>query len=89
VNEAGDTIQPILTAVPGTGESIGGLKVVTDDEWLAVRPSGIEGEEGSCRRPVRLPAAQEQREPSAPITLDLLDHGSAFHVRTARREPAC
>ena len=42
MKEAGDTIRAILTAVPGTGESIGGLKMVTDDEWLAVRPSGTE-----------------------------------------------
>jgi phosphoglucomutase len=38
----GGTIRAILTTVPGTGESIAGLKAVTDDEWLAVRPSGIE-----------------------------------------------
>jgi hypothetical protein len=42
VNEACDTIRPILTTVPGTGESIAGLKVVTDDERLAVGPSGSE-----------------------------------------------
>ncbi len=39
---AGDPIRTILTAAPGNGASIGGLKVVTDDGWFAVRPSGTE-----------------------------------------------
>jgi phosphoglucomutase len=39
---AGDAIQSILTTAPGNGESIGGLKVVTDHGWFAVRPSGTE-----------------------------------------------
>ena len=39
---AGETIHAILTAAPGNGESIGGLKVITDDGWFAVRPSGTE-----------------------------------------------
>ena len=42
MKEAGDTIRAILTTVPGPGESIRALKMVTDDEWLAVRPSGTE-----------------------------------------------
>ena len=39
---AGDAIRAILTTAPGNGESIGGLKVITDDGWFAVRPSGTE-----------------------------------------------
>ena len=39
---AGDTIRAILTTAPGNGESIGGLKVITDNGWFAVRPSGTE-----------------------------------------------
>jgi phosphoglucomutase len=39
---AGDPIRAILTPEPGTGESIEGLKAVTDDGQLAVRPSGTE-----------------------------------------------
>jgi phosphoglucomutase len=39
---AGEPIRTILTAAPGNGESIGGLKVITDDGWFAVRPSGTE-----------------------------------------------
>ena len=39
---AGDAIRAILTTAPGNGESIGGLKVVADDGWFAVRPSGTE-----------------------------------------------
>ena len=39
---AGDPIRAILTKAPGNGEAIGGLKVVTDNGWFAVRPSGTE-----------------------------------------------
>jgi len=39
---AGEPIRSIITTAPGNGESIGGLKVVTDEGWFAVRPSGTE-----------------------------------------------
>jgi phosphoglucomutase len=39
---AGEPIRAILTTAPGNGQAIGGLKVVTDDGWFAVRPSGTE-----------------------------------------------
>ncbi|MDR0390402.1 MAG: phosphoglucomutase (alpha-D-glucose-1,6-bisphosphate-dependent) [Planctomycetaceae bacterium] len=39
---AGDLITDKLTNAPGNGESIGGLKVVSDYGWFAVRPSGTE-----------------------------------------------
>ena len=39
---AGDTIVAKLTAAPGNGASIGGLKVVTAQGWFAARPSGTE-----------------------------------------------
>jgi phosphoglucomutase len=39
---AGEPIRSILTAAPGNGEPIGGLKVITDNGWCAVRPSGTE-----------------------------------------------
>lgn len=39
---AGDPIQARLTAAPGNGAAIGGLKVVTAYGWFAVRPSGTE-----------------------------------------------
>ena len=39
---AGQPIRAILTGAPGNGEPIGGLKVVTDEGWFAVRPSGTE-----------------------------------------------
>jgi phosphoglucomutase len=39
---AGDTIRTILTDAPGNGESIGGVKAITDHGWFAVRPSGTE-----------------------------------------------
>ena len=39
---AGDTIRAILTTAPGNEAPIGGLKVITDFGWFAVRPSGTE-----------------------------------------------
>src|SRR5205823_10844397 len=39
---AGDPITDRLTAAPGNGASIGGLKVVTPNGWFAARPSGTE-----------------------------------------------
>jgi phosphoglucomutase len=43
VNElAGDVIRAILTTAPGNGAPIGGVKVITDNGWFAVRPSGTE-----------------------------------------------
>ncbi len=39
---AGEPIRAVLTAAPGNGAPIGGLKVVTDEGWFAVRPSGTE-----------------------------------------------
>ncbi|NHI00565.1 phosphoglucomutase (alpha-D-glucose-1,6-bisphosphate-dependent) [Oceanimonas sp. MB9] len=39
---AGDAIIARLTAAPGNGAAIGGLKVVTGQGWFAARPSGTE-----------------------------------------------
>ena len=39
---AGEPILERLTAAPGNGASIGGLKVVTENGWFAARPSGTE-----------------------------------------------
>ncbi|MGB8215458.1 MAG: phosphoglucomutase (alpha-D-glucose-1,6-bisphosphate-dependent) [Anaerolineales bacterium] len=39
---AGEKIQAILTAAPGNGAPIGGLKVVAESGWFAARPSGTE-----------------------------------------------
>jgi phosphoglucomutase len=39
---AGEPIRAIQTTAPGNGEPIGGLKVVADQGWFAVRPSGTE-----------------------------------------------
>jgi phosphoglucomutase len=39
---AGEPITDILTAAPGNGEAIGGLKVTTQNAWFAARPSGTE-----------------------------------------------
>jgi len=39
---AGEPIRGKLTAAPGDGAPIGGLKVVTDNGWFAARPSGTE-----------------------------------------------
>ncbi len=32
----------MLTRAPGNGEPLGGVKVVTENAWFAVRPSGTE-----------------------------------------------
>ncbi|MDQ7831528.1 MAG: phosphoglucomutase (alpha-D-glucose-1,6-bisphosphate-dependent) [Desulfovibrionaceae bacterium] len=39
---AGETITAKLTAAPGNGAPIGGLKVTTANGWFAARPSGTE-----------------------------------------------
>ena len=39
---AGEPITEILTAAPGNGAAIGGLKVSTENGWFAARPSGTE-----------------------------------------------
>jgi len=39
---AGEPIRATLTAAPGNNQSIGGIKVVTDNGWFAARPSGTE-----------------------------------------------
>jgi phosphoglucomutase len=39
---AGEPIKAKLTAAPGDGAPIGGLKVVTANGWFAARPSGTE-----------------------------------------------
>jgi phosphoglucomutase len=39
---AGRPIIEVLTAAPGSGAAIGGLKVIADEAWFAARPSGTE-----------------------------------------------
>jgi phosphoglucomutase len=39
---AGEPITDVLTAAPGNGAPIGGLKVVAEHGWFAARPSGTE-----------------------------------------------
>ena len=39
---AGEPIVEVLTAAPGNGAAIGGLKVVAGHGWFAARPSGTE-----------------------------------------------
>jgi phosphoglucomutase len=39
---AGETIEAKLTAAPGNGAPIGGLKITTRNGWFAARPSGTE-----------------------------------------------
>jgi phosphoglucomutase len=39
---AGEPITATLTAAPGNGAPIGGLKVTTESAWFAARPSGTE-----------------------------------------------
>lgn len=39
---AGETITAKLTKAPGNDANIGGIKVITDNNWFAARPSGTE-----------------------------------------------
>jgi phosphoglucomutase len=39
---AGEPIEAMLTAAPGNGAPVGGLKVTTKNGWFAARPSGTE-----------------------------------------------
>jgi phosphoglucomutase len=39
---AGEKVQQILTAAPGNGKPIGGIKVEAQNGWFAARPSGTE-----------------------------------------------
>jgi phosphoglucomutase len=39
---AGEPVRYILTKAPGNGVSIGGMKIVTQNAWIAARPSGTE-----------------------------------------------
>jgi phosphoglucomutase len=39
---AGEKVQHILTAAPGDGNPIGGIKVIAKNGWFAARPSGTE-----------------------------------------------
>jgi phosphoglucomutase len=39
---AGDAVSAALTHAPGNGQSIGGLKVMSERGWFAARPSGTE-----------------------------------------------
>jgi phosphoglucomutase len=39
---AGEPVLARLTAAPGNGEPLGGIKVVTESGWFAARPSGTE-----------------------------------------------
>jgi phosphoglucomutase len=38
----GEPIQQVLTAAPGNGQPIGGIKVMAEHGWFAARPSGTE-----------------------------------------------
>lgn len=39
---AGEKVQQILTAAPGDGKPIGGIKMIVKNGWFAARPSGTE-----------------------------------------------
>ena len=39
---AGEKIKAILTRAPGNGAAIGGIKVIAENGWFALRPSGTE-----------------------------------------------
>src|SRR6195256_569496 len=39
---AGEPVRATLTAAPGNGQSVGGIKVTAENGWFAARPSGTE-----------------------------------------------
>jgi phosphoglucomutase len=39
---AGEPVLAVLTSAPGSGDPIGGVKVVARSGWFAARPSGTE-----------------------------------------------
>jgi phosphoglucomutase len=39
---SGETIQKVQTNAPGNGAAIGGIKVIAENGWFAIRPSGTE-----------------------------------------------
>src|SRR6185436_7595539 len=39
---AGEPIREVLTAAPGDGQPLGGIKVTSEGGWFAARPSGTE-----------------------------------------------
>ena len=39
---AGEPVQQVLSAAPGDGDAIGGIKVIAKNGWFAARPSGTE-----------------------------------------------
>ena len=39
---AGEPVRATLSAAPGNGAAIGGIKVVAENGWFAARPSGTE-----------------------------------------------
>jgi len=61
---AGEKIVDKLTAAPGNGAAIGGLKVVSESGWFAARPSGTEDVyklyAESFRGPEHLAAIQDE-----------------------------
>ncbi|HSB91077.1 MAG TPA: hypothetical protein VLD63_13750, partial [Anaerolineales bacterium] len=64
---AGDKIIAKLTTAPDNGAPIGGLKVVTENGWFAVRPSGTEDvykiyAESFCGREHLLRIQEEARQ---------------------------
>ena len=67
VEMAGEKIIAKLTTAPGNGAPIGGLKVVTENGWFAVRPSGTEDvykiyAESFCGREHLLRIQEEARQ---------------------------
>jgi phosphoglucomutase len=39
---AGERVSAVLNAAPGSGDAIGGIKIIAENGWFAARPSGTE-----------------------------------------------
>jgi phosphoglucomutase len=71
---AGEKITEVLTAAPGNGAPIGGVKVVAESGWFAARPSGTEDVyklyAESFRGPAHLAEIQDEAQGIVAAALD-------------------
>jgi phosphoglucomutase len=78
---AGERIQQVLTAAPGDGSPIGGVKVIAESGWFAARPSGTEDVckiyAESFRNPEHLRRIQEEAQEIVMTQVGDLRHSSA------------
>jgi phosphoglucomutase len=80
---AGETVRATITAAPGNGAPIGGVKVVADNGWFAARPSGTEDIYKIYAESFRSEANLRDIQQAAQDAL-----ARVFHARTPTEAPA-